>query len=180
MNDSSPIDVVERDLQQLRVEFERYFNGALDLPPHDLRDQIKKRIRLLRGQTQGPVENFRLNTLEARFNSYNEMFNRRVRDIEEGRASVRNRDNPSRVNVEEGVMVSGRIDDSAAAAFYQRLYGDSDAAEKIDIDRFRGYLNQQTQKIRQRTGCRQVQFRLAREDGRFKLKAKALGLPDSD
>ncbi len=175
MKSNSEIDAVDRLLQQLRVEFERYFNGALDLPPIELQNSVGVKIRDLRNKTRSSVDNFRLNSLEAKYNSYNEMFNRRLRDVEEGRVKIRNRDTSHRVNVEQGVMVSGRIDDSAAAVFYQALYGDSSQGGKIDLDKFRGYLNQQTRRIRQKTGCSQVQFRLQREGGRFKLKAKPLG-----
>ena len=37
---------------------------------------------------------------------------------------------------------------------------------------FRGYLAQQIESIRLKTGCDAVQFRIATEDGKLKLKAK--------
>ena len=79
--------MLDRDVQQLRVDFERFFNGALPFPPEELRGRVQAQIRTLRGLSNGAtaVDNFRLGDLEARFNSYNELFNRRLRDTEEGR-----------------------------------------------------------------------------------------------
>lgn len=175
MKTNAEIDTLERSLNHLRVEFERYFNGALDLPPADLQYQLQVALRDVRGRVRGSIDNFRLNTLEAKFNSYNEMFNRRVRDIEEGRSQrPRSGEAPPRFNLAEGILVSGRIENGAAAALYQGLYTESSAANKVDLDRFRHYLNEQAQKLRQQTGCAQVQFRLANENGKVKLKAKAI------
>ena len=172
-NENPQIDALDRDLRMLRIEFEKYFNGALDLPPLEQLNQIKLRLRDLRANANGSVERFRINNLESKVNSYSEMFNRRVRDIEEGRVKPRQkRDVPERMNVQEGVMVSGRIDESAAAALYQGLYNDKSISANIDVNKFRGYLNQQATQIRQKTGCAQVQFRLANEGGKLKLKAK--------
>ena len=40
------------------------------------------------------------------------------------------------------------------------------------IDSFQTYLRRQTEAIRQKTGCDEVQFRVAEEDGKLKLKAR--------
>ncbi len=166
-------------LHHLRIEFERYFNGALDLPPVESQLRVQAAIRDLRGRVKASVDQFRLSAVEARFNSYNEMFNRRLRDQEEGRRVVRVRtEEKPRFNPEQGVLVSGRIDESAAAALYQALYqAASSVTSKLDPERFRAYLDQQAAAIQSKTGCSQVQFRLAREDGQLKLKARPIGKP---
>ena len=43
-----------------------------------------------------------------------------------------------------------------------------------DLGSFRAYLGKQVDAIRQKTGCSDVQFRLALEDGKLKLKARPL------
>ena len=45
------LDQLGRDIQQLRVDFERFFNGALPLPPEELRARVQGQIRHLRGQS---------------------------------------------------------------------------------------------------------------------------------
>ena len=154
MRTNPALDKLERDVHHLRVEFDRYFNGALDLPPHDIVEELKGRIRNLRNTAKTSIDKFRLNTLEAKFNSYKEMFSRRVRNIEEGRERrPRRGDALPRMNVQDGVMVSGRIDEASAAAIYQGLYSGTSKAEKIDLGKFRGYLDQQAKTIRQKPGA---------------------------
>src|SRR4051812_33085646 len=121
------LDQLGREIQTLRVDFERFFNGALPWPPEELRGRVQAQIRTLRGMTQlaTAVDNFRLNDLEARFNSYNELFNRRVRDVEEGRLAAARAAVPAapvrRYDPAQGIVFGERVDPEAAEALYQGL-----------------------------------------------------------
>ncbi len=175
MRTNPNLDNLERDIQKLKLEFDRYFNGAIDLPPFEQVERLKTQIRTQRNTVKTSIDKFRLTGLEAKFNSFNEMFSRRVRNIEEGRTQrPRKGDAQPRMDVQDGVMVSGRIDEASAAAIYQGLYSGTAKAAKIDLGKFRGYLDQQAKTIRQKTGCQQVQFRVSNEGGQLKLKAKPI------
>jgi hypothetical protein len=172
---SEAIDQLGRDIQQLRVDFERFFNGALPLPPEDLRHRIQTQLRHLRnGSITTAVDNFRLGDVEARFNSYNELFNRRLRDREEGRLpqAVHQAPPPRRFDPEKGILVGERVDPEAAEALYQGLASGPGDSPRFDLDTFQTYLVKQAAAIRAKTGCSEVQFRLAVEDGKTKLKAR--------
>jgi hypothetical protein len=171
------LDQLGRDIQQLRVDFERFFNGALPFPPDELRGRVQAQIRQLRGMTSlaTAVDSFRLGDMEARFNSYNELFNRRVRDNEEGRhPAARPAPAPAsrRYDPEQGIVFGDRIDPRAAEALYQGLAASPGDSPRFDLDSFQTYLARQVNAIREKTGCAQVQFRLAAEDGKIKLKAR--------
>ena len=174
---SEAFDQLGRDINQLRVDFDRFFSGALALPPEELRGRVQGQLRTLRGMTlKTAVDNFRLGDLEARFNSYNELFNRRLRDVEEGRRPI-TRPIPipvlRRLDPEKGIVFGDRIDPAGAEALYQGLAaGPGDAALRVDLDSFQTYLARQVAAIREKTGCSAVQFRLATEDGKLKLKAR--------
>ena len=169
------IDQLGRDIHQLRVDFERFFSGALPLPPEELRNRIQAQLRNLRNEKIATaVDSFRLGDMEARFNSYNELFNRRLRDQEEGRQPQAHRAIPppaSRFDPEKGILVGDRVDPEAAEALYQGLASGAEGP-RFDLDSFQTYLARQAAAIREKTGCSQVQFRLANEDGKFKLKAR--------
>jgi len=67
------------------------------------------------------------------------------------------------------------------AALYHGLAG-GDAGDKregprFDLASFGSYLERQAAAIRVKTGCEEVQFRLAAEDGKLKLKARPLASP---
>jgi hypothetical protein len=174
---SDALDQLNRDVQQLRVDFERFFNGALPFPPEELRGRVQAQIRGLRGMSNGAtaVDTFRLNDLEARFNSYGELFNRRLRDIEEGRhPPVRHAPPPAprRYDPAQGIVFGDRVDPDAAEALYQGLISAPGDTPRFDLDSFQTYLTRQVAAIREKTGCAEVQFRLASEDGKVKLKAR--------
>jgi hypothetical protein len=170
------LDQLDRDIQRLRVDFERFFNGALPFPPDEQRARVQAQIRNLRGTSMlSAVDSFRLGDLEARFTSYNELFNRRVRDLEEGRHAA-HRPAPApeakRFDPEKGIVFGDRVDPEAAEALYQGLASSPGDAPRFDLDSFQTYLTRQVAAIREKTGCSQVQFRLAAEDGKVKLKAR--------
>jgi hypothetical protein len=171
------LDQLGRDIQQLRVDFERFFSGALPFPPDELRARVQAQIRNLRNTNlTAPVDSFRLGDFEARFNSYNELFNRRLRDREEGRQpGLRHAPAapaPRRYDPAQGIVFGERIDPQAAEALYQGLAAVPGDAPRFDLDSFQTYLARQVSAIREKTGCTQVQFRLAAEDGKVKLKAR--------
>jgi hypothetical protein len=167
------LDQLARDIQQMKIEWDRYFGGGLPIPPEESRTRVQNQLRQLRNATMaGAADSFRLTTLEAQYNSYNELFNRRLRDREEGRhpgrkAPVAER---SRFDPLQGITVGQRIESEAAEALYRGLATGGDV--KFDLGSFQTYLARQVDAIRQKTGCEQVQFRLAEEDGKLKLKAK--------
>jgi hypothetical protein len=171
------LDQLNRELQQLRVDFERFFNGALPFPPEELRGRVQAQIRNLRGMINlaTPVDTFRLGDLEARFNSYNELFNRRLRDREEGRLPARQAPlspPPRRYDPTQGIVFGDRVDPEAVTALYQGLVSAPGDTPRFDLDSFQTYLARQVTAIREKTGCTEVQFRLASEDGKIKLKAR--------
>jgi hypothetical protein len=182
---SDLLDQLNRDVQQLRVDFERFFNGALPFPPEELRGRVQTQIRTLRSLSTSAtaVDAFRLGDLEARFNSYNELFNRRLRDTEEGRHAGRQAaaappPAPRRHDPNQGVVFGDRVDPEAAEALYQGLVSAPGDTPRFDLDSFQTYLARQVTAIREKTGCAQVQFRLATEDGKVKLKARPVAAPE--
>jgi hypothetical protein len=217
------IDRLAADVQQLRVDFERFFSGALLHPPEELRHRVQTQLRQLRGASaMTAVDRFRLSDLEARHNSYSELFSRRLREREEGRprggghaaappgpppASAppppSPQSPPSRYDPQAGIVIGRSPDPGAVAALYERLTaasgprGAGDAAGaagsagsagsvgapgaaaaaglRLDLAGFGSYLQRQAEAIRDKTGCEDVQFRLAVEDGKLKLKARPVG-----
>lgn len=171
----------EKSLELLRVEFEKFMNGAVKLPPEELQAELAAEMKRLRNLTlKTAADQFRLSGVEARYNSFSELLNRRLRRREEGRgerpAVVARPAEPRRPvppDPESGIAVGERLDPAAAHALYQAL-ATQGATPQLDLAGFTGYLEQQLHSIRSKTGCSTVQFRVAREDGRLKLKARPL------
>lgn len=165
-------DLVER----FRIEAERYFSGAIELPPEELKHQIQRALRDLRSVSlRSAVEQFRMGSLEARFNTLSELYGRRLRDREEGRgAAVRSRPVAAaapRYDAEAGIVFGRDADGAAVEALFAGL-AKAGGAARLDLESFRGYLEKQAAEIRAKTGAERVQFRLAQEEGKIKLKAR--------
>jgi hypothetical protein len=170
------LDQLNRDIRQLQIEYEKFFNGALPTPPEEMRNRIQTQIRNLRNlKITTTVDNYRLGDVEARFNSYNELFNRRLRDREEGRRPGVHNAPPlerQKYDPREGITFGGRFEPEAVEALYQGLASRPGDGPKFDLDSFEKYLARQVAALREKTGCDQVQFRLAEEEGKLKLKAR--------
>jgi hypothetical protein len=165
------LDRLEQDLNTLRIDFERFFNGDLDVPPEQFRDSIRGQIASLAQATKTPVDAFRLTALEARFHSWSELFNRRLRNVELQHKTVRKTRRSTVADPGEGIVFGQHIDAAGVAPLHRRLYRDQSPGG-MDLDTFTAYLARQHQLIRDRTGCDQVSFRIVEEDGKKKLKAK--------
>jgi hypothetical protein len=201
---SESIDRLAADVQHLRVDFERFFSGVLPVPPEELRRRVQVQLRQLRNVNAGTaVDRFRLGDLEARYNSYNELFSRRLRDLEEGRQRSVHAPPPApadspRYDPAAGIVIGREPEPAAVAALYEGLFaegggasGDAGASAasaahappaapaarrpRFDLASFGSYLQRQAAAIRDQTGCAEVQFRLVAEDGKWKLKARPVG-----
>jgi len=174
--------LAERAVEQFRVDAERYFGGGLELPPEDLRDRVAAQIRELRAVNVRTVaDRYRLNALEARFNALSELFNRRLREREEGRGVAQR---PAVATVEAprydaaaGVVLGDRPDPAAIETLWRSLV--ATGGRKLELDTFRGYLERQVEQVRAKTGATRVQFRVAEENGELKLKAKPIAPGES-
>ncbi|HXO29630.1 MAG TPA: MXAN_5187 C-terminal domain-containing protein [Thermoanaerobaculia bacterium] len=206
---SESIDQLAGEIRQLRVDFERFFSGALLIPPDELRRRVQARLRQLRSlNSMSAVDRFRLGDLEARHNSYDELFTRRLRDREEGRlrggptpmtqmtrltpppppppsSAVGNAPGAESAagaagdTGAGGIVVGADPDPRAVAALYAQVTaagapGGGAEGPRFDLASFGSYLQRQAAAIRAKTGCAEVQFRLAAEDGKLRLKARPL------
>lgn len=172
------IDRLDQAVRELRIEWEKFFNGAVVVPPEELRQEIQQEIRGLRNANlRGVAENYRLSQVEARFNSFSELYGRRLRQSEEGRGPglPALKDRAPRHDPQRGVILGERVDTAAAEALYQALAEGSAQAPSFDLESFRSYLERQVGALKAKTGCTRVRFRLEPDGDRLKLKAKPLG-----
>lgn len=170
------IAAIEKDLQLLRIEFDRFMIGAIRLPPEQLRFQIEKRIRKMRRtRLRSAVERFRLGTLEASFNTLSELHARRLREIESGKASRSSHLASSpKPDAAIGFQVGENPDRIAIETLYETLYGKHGRKLKADFASFEKHISKQVANVRKKTGCERVHLRVAREGDTLKLKAKPI------
>src|SRR5437763_6480289 len=96
------IDDLERAITLLKRDYEIFFAGGAKQPPNDAREKLERSIKRM-GVLQGLnyALRFRYNSLVARFNSYQDLWNKQLRAKEEGRqppkARSKSQEQPSNV-----------------------------------------------------------------------------------
>lgn len=170
------LDRLEELVHRLKIDFDRFFIGALPTPPETLRYKCFARVRELRSEHhKSAAIRFKVNSLEAKLNSLNELFNRRLRALETGTATRGRVVEPSPgrgFDAFDGVVIQPEADPRAVEALYAELYGKQGRGKKTDLESFQGFLKSQAEKIREKTGCDDVVFRVTNEKGKRRLKAK--------
>jgi hypothetical protein len=90
-----PISDIERDMQrleasirQLEAEYNMFFAGRLPKPPWETRNRVEALIKQYdRAYIQNYGDRFRFNTLQSRYQSFVDLWDKALRGREEGRAS---------------------------------------------------------------------------------------------
>jgi hypothetical protein len=193
---SDDLDRLDQQTRQLQSKWDMFFSGVERKPPVELQSQVEKLIRQYAfSEIRNNTERFRYQTLTARYNTFNELWQKRLRAREEGktfgvhglRADVlpppppppAAPPPPSRAARSGGGEYRiGDPDRDAAAvrALYEqyvterRRMGEAGAPA---FDSFRQLIGQQTAKILGR-GARAVDFRLDTQGGKVSLKAKVV------
>ncbi|HEX9050553.1 MAG TPA: hypothetical protein VF841_08485, partial [Anaeromyxobacter sp.] len=76
---------VEEELEELKAKYDQYFLGIERRAPHRTREELKKRVlRLKSAFTRNAALRFRIQSLHARYLSYERLWMRSTREKEEG------------------------------------------------------------------------------------------------
>jgi hypothetical protein len=183
---------LERELEQLDLalsilkrDFEIYFAGGIKLPPLEAQRRIERAIRKYSNITNlNYAQRFRYNNLSARFNSYADLWNKQMKYKEEGRT-------PSGAVIQVQVQAppppkekkqARRASGDSETAKYQKLFNEylqsrektGETASGVSFDKFSQQLAKQKETIVGRYQCKDVEFYVAVEQGKTKLKAKPI------
>jgi len=174
---------LERALKRLEAEYNMYFGGRLPRPPLESRARVATLVkRLDRQPISNYGERFRFTTMQARFQSLSEMWDRGLRAREEGRPGpFARRADTSRGGASGGagreVHVTTLRDPSLEPEKLQRLYeqvADARRAageEAVPFHKFSILVRDQVNRLRQ-AGNTEVAFRVAVRDGKVNFTAK--------
>jgi hypothetical protein len=177
---SEQIAILERAVQEHIRKWDRFFAGAEKAVPQVERERIARRIRMLSEQTvHRRAEQFRIEQLQHRFQTYSMNWERMLREREEGRgaaggspvapppapaepAGVANAAAPGSVNPQEEVSLFDRY--RAAKA----LQGHDVSVDRKTFDQ---QIEAQRQRIEARLG-QEVRFEVQVDDGNVRVVAR--------
>ncbi len=78
--------IIERSIRELQIDWEKFFSGLERRPPTDAKARLEALIRKHTGvEVRNNTLRFRYQTLVARYATFSELWNKRLRALEEGR-----------------------------------------------------------------------------------------------
>jgi hypothetical protein len=180
------LDRLEAELKHLEAEYNMFFAGRLPKPPWETRalvDSIVKQID--RHHITNTGERFRFTTLQTRYASFVDLWDRGLRAREEGRAGpfptkTRTPVEPAKKGPEDRILHVASFQDPLreidkltdlyeSMAEARREVGE----EAPPFHKFAELVKGQVKKLRH-NGSPEVAFRVAVKDGKVSFTAKAL------
>jgi hypothetical protein len=181
--------VLEAELKRLEAEYNMFFAGRLPRPPWETRSRVEAMVkRLDRSHISNYGDRFRFTTLQTRYSTFIDLWDRGLRAREEGRAGPFAQPRPAAVEAkpkrpEDRVLhVTSFSDPVREADKLRDLYDNlADARreageEAIPFHKFADLIKTQVSQLKQK-GTAEVAFRVAVKDGKVAFTAKALRGP---
>ena len=187
------LDRLDVTIRQLQVKWDLFFNGQEKKPPSDLQSQVESLIkRHANTEIRNNGDRFRFQSLSARYTTFNELWQKRLRAREEGKvfgmhglraeqmppppAPPPPREPRAAASAPGEIRVVDASRDTAAVrALYERFVEERKRAGETHapvFENFRELISQQTERIRAEKGAQAVDFRLETRDGKVSLKAR--------
>jgi hypothetical protein len=176
---------LEAELKRLEAEYTMYFAGRLPKPPWETRSRVAALMKQYdRMYIQNTGDKFRFTTLQTRYATFVDLWDRGLRAKEEGRPGPfthtrADKEPEKKKKVEDRVVhTSSFRDPTKEADELAELYKSIAEArrevgdEPVPFEKFASLVKTQVQKLRKRGG--EVSFQVAVKDGKVSFTARAL------
>jgi hypothetical protein len=179
---------IERDLQRLeadlkQLEYNMFFAGRLPKPPWETRSRVEALVKQYdRSYIQNTGDRFRFVTLQSRYATFIDLWDRGLRAREEGRAGpfTHKRSEPEKAKPEDRILHVAAFHDPVRemdklTELYESLAEARREAgeEAVPFHKFADLVKKQVKKLRQ-SGSPEVAFRVAVKQGKVSFTARAL------
>lgn len=180
---------LERDIRQLKIEFDQYFGGGRKRPPSEIEWRIEQVIKRYgdRAAEMNYGQRFRYGNLTQTYSKYREIFHKRMQKREEGTVerhygaaaraieAERARTRPAAaqmvaVTCSDLEQEKNKVDE-LYHAFREALSDSGEAVDKLSREKFEKFLMQKAAQIRKDQG-QEIEFLVSVEDGKARLKAR--------
>lgn len=200
------LEKIDEGIFKLQKEWDRFFSGQERKAPFEAKQRLDRLVRRYVGvEIRNNVERFRFQSLTAKYNTLSDMWNRKLRAIEEGRPlssvqlkHVREAEAeaaaaapaPARPTASSRTMeTSGptiaevrlstlRDDEQGVKALYDQFKAAraSVGESEVKFESFKKLIAQQRTRLLEEKDAVAVDFRVALQDGKVALKAKPVRL----
>jgi hypothetical protein len=184
---------IERDIRQLKIEYDQYFGGGRKRPPSEIEwriDQMMKRYAERGGELKF-AQRFRFNNLSQTYAKYKDIFRKRMQQKEEGTVqrhfgaaakaieAERTRKQEAeaaaagaafRITCSEPEREKDKVD-QLYQAFLEAKQKAGENTGKLTQSSFNEFVRKKTKDLRKQQNCREVEYVVEVIDGQVKLKA---------
>jgi hypothetical protein len=175
---------LEADLKQLEAEYNMFFSGRLPKPPWETRARVEALVKQLdRGHIPNTGDRFRFTTVQSRYATFIDLWDRGLRAREEGRPGPFGQKRPVEIAKKDSsdriLHVSSFRDPLREIDKLTELYESlAEARREVGGDappfhKFAELVKSQVKKLRD-TGSSEVAFRVAVKGGKVSFTARAL------
>lgn len=177
------LQLLDKKVMQLKLDYEQYFLGSRPREPVLLRaDAQKQIIRHSNTAIQNTALRFKFNSINSRFQAYKRQWDTILRQIDAGtykrhvfKANLHER-------LREAGGDAGQANDSTAGETTPSLFDSYQEAARacgqnvsgLTPEKLESVIRKQEEALRKQLGCEKVQFRVVVESGKVKLKASAV------
>jgi hypothetical protein len=180
------LNQLEEKISDLKTDYERYFMGIDKIEPSSGKQQVEKVIRgLLTRAFTSTAHKFRFRQLTSRFNTYKQYWNRTLRKIDDGTYERDKFMLAHREKVKEETpaapaeMTGGKKGEHTEDDILQSLYNGlleakkkcNEDTSKMYYDDFRKMIDAQSNRIKKKFKCKEIDFKIVIDNGKTKLKA---------
>ena len=180
-NIASKLDAVLRQIQLVKIAYQKYFCGVDRIEPSKEREDLRRVIRELdRAPITALVQRHRYQTIRARFISQDQYIQRNLFLIERGtHPSFKFRANLSaRRQGQDGQVSKLEKQRVAQEDTYRQVFDSYLEARRgcgqhteLEFDRVRSAIHKQVRVIQSRYKCSSVKFKVQIENGKARIKA---------
>jgi hypothetical protein len=193
------LGTLERDIRQLKIEYDQYFGGGRKRPPTEIEwriDQMVKRYAERGGELKF-AQRFRFNNLSQTYAKYKDIFRKKValkeegkiqrhygaaaKEIETARAKKEAEEHAAaataagdaksfRMTCSEPERETEKVD-QLYQAFLQAKQTAGEATGKLSRSSFNEFVLKKTKELQKQKNCRDVEYVVEVVEGQVKLKA---------
>ena len=187
---------LERDIRQLKIEYEQYFGGGKARPPSEIEWRIDTTLKRYsdRGADMNYAQRFRYGNLTQMYSKFREMFRKRMKQKEEGTVQrhfgaaareieaerARKRaEAEKKAAADMPFAVSWKDPDNEQKKVEQLFEAFRDAkkragedVEPLTMDAFQKFVRQKTDELKKQKDAHEVEYIVTVEDNHARLKAR--------
>jgi hypothetical protein len=174
---------LEQLLRKLEHEYDQFLSGAVRAEPQRTDNEVQQIIKLYSSRAiQNPSLRFKFSNIVARYNSFRNVWTRKVREMEEGRVfgrptrvttPLRSRRPSSPASRREFVTADLKSDEEGMKEIFQSYKelreSCGESTERLRLESFTRSLADKVSKVKESRKCEQVEIRLRRDQDKTRI-----------